>query len=47
MILTVFILLGVAALVLTLLHAVQRAPLWPSVLLLAIAELLRSVPLGR
>lgn len=46
-VLTVLVLLAVAAFVVTIVHAIGRAPLWPAVLLLAIAELLRALPLGR
>lgn len=46
--LTVQLLLGLAALVCTLVHAAMgRCPLWVAVLLLSIIELLRAVPLGR
>ena len=45
--LTVFLLLDVAALVLTLVHAMGRVVLWPAVLILTIIELLRALPLGR
>lgn len=45
--LTVFLILAVAALIITLLSAVGKAPLWVSVLLLCIIECLRSLPLGR
>lgn len=45
--LTVFLLLGIAALVLTLVHAMGRVVLWPAVLILTIIELLRALPLGR
>jgi hypothetical protein len=46
--LTVFLLLALAAFVATLVSAYNgRCPLWVSVLLLCIIELLRAVPLGR
>jgi hypothetical protein len=45
--LTVFVLLAVAAFAFTIVHAIGKAPLWPAVLLLAILELLRALPLGR
>ena len=45
--LTVFILLAVAAFVVAIVHAMGKAPLWPAVLLLAVAELLRALPPGR
>lgn len=45
--LTVLFLLGLAALVLTLVHAAGKVVLWPAVLILAIIELLRALPLGR
>ena len=45
--LTILILLGVAAFLVTIVASLGRAPLWVAVLLLAIAELLRALPLGR
>jgi len=45
--LTVFVLLAVAAFVVTIVSAVRPWPLWPAVLLLALIELLRALPLGR
>lgn len=45
--LTIMVLLGVAAFIVTIVAALGRAPLWVAVLLLAIAELLRALPLGR
>jgi hypothetical protein len=46
--LTVFVLLAVASFVCTVASAAWgRVPLWVSVLLLCVLELLRSVPLGR
>jgi hypothetical protein len=45
--LTVLVLLAVAAFVVAIVHAMGRAPLWPAVLLLSVAELLRALPLGR
>lgn len=45
--LTVFLLLGLAALVLTLVHAAGKVVLWPAVLILTVIELLRALPLGR
>jgi ABC-type phosphate/phosphonate transport system permease subunit len=47
MILTVFILLAIAAFILTLVAAVNRVPLWVGVLVLCLIELLRALPLGR
>jgi len=44
---TVLLLLAVAAFVLTIMSAVRPWPLWPAVLLLALSELLRALPLGR
>jgi hypothetical protein len=46
-VLTVLVLLAVASFIVTIVAAMGRAPLWPAVLLLAVAELLRAVPLGR
>jgi len=43
--LTVALLLALAAFVVTIAAAMNRAPLWPAVLLLAIALLLQSIPL--
>lgn len=45
--LTVFVLLIVAAFVVTIMAAMQKAPLYVAVLLLCVIELLRVVPLGR
>ena len=45
--LTVLVLLAVAAFIISIVAAVNRCPLWPAVLLLAVAELLRALPLGR
>jgi hypothetical protein len=45
--LTVFVLLAVAAFVVTIVSAMQRCPLWPAVLILCVIELLRAIPLGR
>ena len=47
MLLTVFLILAIAALVLVLLHAMNKLVLWPSVLILVVIELLRAIPLGR
>jgi hypothetical protein len=45
--LTVQILLAVAACVVTIVHAMGKCMLWPAVWLLAIIAFLRAVPLGR
>lgn len=45
--LTVLVLIAVAAFVVAIVHAMGKCPLWPAVLLLAVAELLRALPLGR
>ena len=45
--LTVFVLLALAAFVLALVAAVGRTPLWVSVVVLCVLELLRALPLGR
>ena len=45
--LTVLVLIAVSAFVVTIVHAMGRCPLWPAVLLLAVAEMLRALPLGR
>lgn len=41
---TITLLLVVSAFVVTILHAIGRAPLWVAVLLLCLVELLRSLP---
>jgi len=46
-VLTVFVLLGVLALILTVASATGHAPLWAAVVLLCVLELLRALPLGR
>lgn len=45
--LTLVLLLALAAFVVTIGAAVGRAPLWVAVLLLTVLELLRAVPVGR
>ena len=45
--LTIMILLGICAFVCTIAAIVNRIPLYVAVLLLAVAELLRALPLGR
>lgn len=45
--LTVLVLIAIAAFVVAIVHAMGKCPLWPAVLLLAVAELLRALPLGR
>lgn len=45
--LTVFLLLAIAAFVVTILSAIGKAPLWVAVLILTVIELLRAMPLGR
>jgi hypothetical protein len=45
-VLTVLVLIAIAAFIVTIVAAVNRCPLWPAVLLLAVAELLRALPLG-
>jgi hypothetical protein len=47
MLLTVFVLLAVAAFIVTIVSAVRPWPLWPAVLLLSLIELLRAIPLGK
>ena len=46
-VLTVLLLVAVAAFIVTIAHAMNKCPLWPAVLLLAVAEMLRALPLGR
>jgi hypothetical protein len=45
--LTVILLLALAAFIVTIASAVGRAPLWVAVLILTVIELLRALPLGR
>lgn len=45
--LTVFLVLGLAAFVVTIVHAMGKCILWPAVLILTVIELLRAIPLGR
>lgn len=45
--LTVLLLVAISAFVVTIAHAINRCPLWPAVLLLAIAEMLRALPMGK
>lgn len=45
--LTVFLLLAVAAFIATIVSAIGKCPLWVAVVLLCVIELLRSMPLGR
>lgn len=47
MILTVMLLLAIAAFICCVASALGKCPLWISVVLLCIIELLHSVPLGR
>ncbi len=44
---TVFLLLAVAAFVCTIAVALNKCPVWVPVILLCLIELLRAVPLGR
>jgi hypothetical protein len=46
-VLTVLLLVAVAAFIVTIVAAMNKCPLWPAVLLLAVAEMLRALPLGR
>lgn len=45
--LTVFLILALAAFIVTIASAVGRAPLWVAVIILCLIELLRVLPLGR
>jgi len=45
--LTVFLLLAIAAFVCTILNAIGKCPIWVAVVLLCLIELLRAVPLGK
>ena len=42
--LTVFLIIAVAAFIVTILSAINRAPLWVAVHLLCVIELLRALP---
>lgn len=44
---TVFVLLAIAAFIVALASAIGKAPLWVAVILLCLIELLRVLPLGR
>jgi hypothetical protein len=44
---TVVLLLAIAAFVVTIANAIGKAPLWVAVLLLTIIQLLSGLPLGR
>jgi hypothetical protein len=44
---TIFVILGLTAFVIAIIHAMGKCPLWPGVLVLAVAEMLRGLPLGR
>jgi hypothetical protein len=46
-VLTVFLILAVAAFGCTIASAVGKCPLWVAVLILCVIELLRALPLGR
>jgi hypothetical protein len=45
--LTVLLLVSIAAFIVTIASALNKAPLWIAVLLLTILALLQSLPLGR
>ena len=45
--LTVFVFLAIAALVVTIAAAIGKAPLWVAVILICLIELLRVLPLGK
>jgi hypothetical protein len=45
--LTVFAIIAVLALIAVILSAMGKAPIWVSVLLLCVLELVRALPLGR
>jgi hypothetical protein len=45
--LTVLLVLAVAAFVIAIVNAMNKCPLWPAVLVLAVAELLRTLPMGK
>ena len=45
--LTVFIILALAAFIVTVVSAMGKCPLWVAVVILCLIELLRALPLGR
>lgn len=45
--LTVLAILAIAAFVVAIVNAMNKCPLWPAVVVLTVAELLRALPLGR
>jgi hypothetical protein len=45
--LSVFLILALAAFIVTIASAINKAPLWIAVLILTVIELLRALPLGR
>jgi len=45
--LTVFVFLAIAAIIVTIASAMGKAPLWVAVILLCLIELLRVLPLGK
>jgi hypothetical protein len=45
--LTVFLLLAIAAFVVTIASALNKAPLWVAVIILCLIELIRALPLGK
>lgn len=47
MLVTVFLILAVAAFIATIVSAIGKCPLWVPVVLLCVIELLRALPLGR
>ncbi len=44
---TVFLILTIIALIVTIVAGVGKAPIWIAVLLLCIIELLRAIPMGK
>jgi hypothetical protein len=47
MIVTVFVILAIAALITAVAAAMSRAPLWVSVIILCLIELIRALPMGK
>ncbi len=45
--LTVFLILALAAFIITIASAMNKAPLWIAVVILCLIELLRALPLGK
>lgn len=44
---TVFLILALTTFVITILSAIGKAPLWIAVMIIALIELLRALPIGK